>query len=98
MIDVVRVALAAWRLSRLLVREDGPGEVFARLRARVGIPQVGHRQHDPISVLYGILDCPFCASVWAAGILWIVRRWRVVDVLAAAGLAALFGAWEDRGD
>ena len=28
--------LATWRLAFMLVREDGPGEIFARLRNRLG--------------------------------------------------------------
>lgn len=72
--------LATWRLTSLLVQEDGPARLFARLRA--------------FSTFGGVLECVWCCSVWVAGALLILERfWRwPVDVLAVSAGAI----WYDK--
>src|ERR1017187_7253096 len=48
-------ALATWRVTHLLVREDGPADAVARLREKLGDSQFG-----------ALMDCFYCASVWVA--------------------------------
>jgi hypothetical protein len=48
-------ALATWRVTHLLANEDGPGDLVARFRARLGA-----------SVLGKLLDCFYCLSLWIA--------------------------------
>lgn len=48
-------ALAVWRVTHLLANEDGPLDLIARLRARLGA-----------SVLGKLLDCFYCLSIWIA--------------------------------
>ncbi len=52
---LVLAVLAAWRVTHLLAAEDGPGEVVARLRARLGAGFLGK-----------LMDCFYCLSVWVA--------------------------------
>jgi hypothetical protein len=47
--------LAVWRITHLLSAEDGPWEVFVRLRQFVGNGFWG-----------GLLDCFYCLSLWSA--------------------------------
>jgi len=47
--------LAIWRLTHMLWAEDGPWEVFARLRKLAGPGAIGR-----------ILDCFNCLSLWVA--------------------------------
>lgn len=47
--------LAVWRITHLLAREDGPWDLVARLRQRVGDGFWG-----------GLLDCFYCLSLWVA--------------------------------
>lgn len=47
--------LAVWRVTHLLWGEDGPFDVFARLRGLAGTGVVGR-----------MLDCFYCLSVWVA--------------------------------
>jgi hypothetical protein len=47
--------LAVWRITHLLNAEDGPGEVFVRLRRIAGEGFWGQ-----------LLDCFYCLSVWIA--------------------------------
>ena len=50
-------ALATWRLAHLLVVEDGPFDLAARLRARL---------HGGPFGLGRVLDCLHCTSLWLA--------------------------------
>lgn len=74
MIEIVVLALATWRLTSLLVWEDGPFEIFAKLRYRLGV------RYDEQSIAYGTnwfakgVVCPACASVWF-GFLWAIAYW-----------------------
>jgi hypothetical protein len=54
--------LATWRVTHLLAREDGPGDVIARLRAALGASLWGK-----------LLDCFHCSSLWVAApaALWV---------------------------
>ena len=70
---VIVVALAVWRLSSVLAREDGPWLVFERLRYALGV------RYDDMSKRYGEnvvaegIICTWCNSVW-------------LGILAAIGL------------
>jgi uncharacterized protein DUF1360 len=48
-------ALATWRVTHLLAREDGPVDLVARLRVRLGQGLFGR-----------LMDCFYCLSVWVA--------------------------------
>lgn len=48
-------ALAVWRLTHLLVAEDGPWNVVFRLRVFLGNSMAGRT-----------MDCFYCASMWIA--------------------------------
>ena len=52
---LVLAALATWRVTHLLAAEDGPADLVARLRARLGASWPGK-----------ILDCFYCLSLWVA--------------------------------
>jgi hypothetical protein len=77
----VLAALAAWRVSFLLVREDGPGRVVAEWRER----RTGSARE--------LLGCVKCTGMWVAlpfawfvggGLMQFVVTW-----LAIAGVVAL---------
>ncbi len=67
--DLAILALATWRLTSLLSNEDGPGEVFAKIRSKLGV------RYDQQSKPYGTnlvsqaLSCVWCASWWI-GLFW----------------------------
>jgi hypothetical protein len=74
--------LATWRVTHLLVSEDGPADVVVRLRARLGSTPAGQ-----------LMDCFKCLSLWVAApaSLSVVRRPpELVPVwLAVSGAACL---------
>jgi hypothetical protein len=75
-------ALATWRASALLVREDGPFNVVARVRDAAGR-----------RLAWRVLDCVYCTSLWVAApaAYWLVgatSEWPVVW-FALSGAASL---------
>jgi len=85
-------ALATWRVTRLLVEEDGPGDVIVRLRRRAGDGWVGTA-----------MDCFYCLSIWTAApvAVAVARRRREVPLtwLALSGAACLLErATTEKGD
>ena len=76
-------SLATWRVTHLLAEEDGPADVVARLRGRLGDGQLGE-----------LMDCFFCLSIWVAApfSLSVARRAREVPLtwLAVSGATCLF--------
>ena len=51
----VLAVLATWRMTHLLAMEDGPADLIARSRARLGSGMVGR-----------LMDCFHCLSFWVA--------------------------------
>lgn len=78
----VLAALATWRVTHLLVAEDGPADVIVRLRRRAGSSWAGD-----------LLDCFYCLSVWVAvpfaADLAGRRRVDPLSCLAVSGAACL---------
>jgi hypothetical protein len=75
------VGLGGWRLASLLVHEQGPFAVFARLRAW-SLPEPG----EEYGFVAKVLDCVWCASIYttsALAALWFVHP----------ALGALPAAW-----
>lgn len=90
MLEFLQMILATWRVSRLLVREDGPGEYIAKLRDRVGVKYDAHGDPyaDEGNFWGGLLSCVFCTSVWVAPLAILFRRSLTV-ILAVSGGAIL---------
>jgi Protein of unknown function (DUF1360) len=90
--EAVIIAFASWRLASLLVHEDGPGHVFARLRRFAGVPDAGEIE----GVLPELFSCVWCMSVWTAlamFALWHVWRPEPVMVIAASAGAIAIERW-----
>lgn len=79
---LVLAALATWRLTHLLAREDGPADLLVRLRERLGAGSLGH-----------LMDCFNCSSLWVAAPLawWLAGTPGdgIVIWLALSGAACL---------
>jgi len=62
--DFLVMALAVWRVSCMLVREDGPVWVFGKFRKAMGV------RYDAYGNPYGdswwsqLFTCIYCMSVW----------------------------------
>lgn len=79
-------ALAVWRVSFLVAREDGPWDSLTRLRRGLGRGALGK--------LFG---CVKCLSVWVAipFVFFVGGGWveRIVVWLALSGVASLIDEW-----
>jgi len=60
------LALAAWRLTSLFVNEDGPFEVFAKLRKILGVAYTPEGEPYGLNWFAKGLACFRCASVWVS--------------------------------
>ena len=81
-LHAVLAVLATWRVTHLLVAEDGPAAVIVRLRVRLGDGVLGRA-----------MDCFYCLSLWVAAPLALllasdVRTW-VLGWLGLSGGACL---------
>jgi len=78
MATLLIAVLAVWRVTHLFWGEDGPGDIFVRLRRRAGGSWFGR-----------LLDCFYCLSLWvAAPVAWKLGCNWLERVLLWAGLSA----------
>src|SRR5262245_65918929 len=80
---VLLAMLATWRVSHLIVAEDGPWDVVVRVRRWAGSGMLGR-----------LMDCFYCASLWiAAPCTLIVTRelwaWLVAWLAVSVGAGVL---------
>ena len=79
---LILAILCVWRVTHLLAAEDGPGDVFVRMRRALGQGFWGR-----------LLDCFYCLSLWTAVpfALLLADGWRnrALFWLAASGGACL---------
>jgi hypothetical protein len=83
--------LATWRVTHLLADEDGPADIIALVRERLGNSELG-----------ALMDCFACMSLWVAlpFSFYVARkpRDRVVAWLALSGAACLLSEIVSRGE
>ncbi len=83
--------LACYRLAQLVAIDDGPGDVFRRLRARAGSLESDWAR----SILGGLVHCVYCLGLWFAFLLTPLVMWpgAIGDmILTALGIAGV-QAW-----
>jgi len=89
----VVISLSVWRISSLFAREDGPFDVFARIRSFAGV------EYDKESEMFSTngfskgLICVWCNSVWfsAVGAVFVsgnVLEW-IAYTLAMSAVAIM---------
>jgi hypothetical protein len=90
--DLIILALATWRISRIVTREDGPFGVFSKWRAYAKARQ----DMGKALTLYGLLSCIYCLSVWVALGLLALHLFvtpYVSYVFAVSGLALMLRSY-----
>ncbi len=79
---LILCTLVVWRLTHLIVAEDGPWDLVFKLRVLLGNSEPGRA-----------MDCFYCTSVWIAmpGAFVAADAWpaRVISWLALSGAASL---------
>jgi hypothetical protein len=73
--QTILTMLAVWRVTHLLVAEDGPWSVLVHLRAFLLNYKISK-----------VLDCFYCLSIWVAipFALWLTQGWYQWIVMALA--------------
>ena len=99
--ELLVFGLATWRLTSLLMSEDGPYFLFVHLRYKVGLRNGEKIGQQGVYVDYALPTwrkeigkaflCQWCLSVWV-GILWVILGnlgiiWDRVGFLVALPLA-----------
>lgn len=82
----VLAALAVYRLSELVALDDGPFQIFARLRRWAGV----HPDDLIRENLAELIHCPYCLGVWFGAMLVVPAVWPTWPgdlILAVLGLA-----------
>lgn len=94
---LIVAAFATFRLAELLCIDDGPGDVFFRLRVRLGVYDLVEIGDDrkPATWHGRLFACPWCLGMWIALLLAVVFDRSVllpVTWFAIAGGQALLQA------
>lgn len=84
---VLILGLATWRLSSLLVNEEGPFYMFTRLRSWAGVYEEGEMRQTAL-----LFSCLWCMSVWVAFALYRFRAAVVLYTLAGSATAIVVDA------
>lgn len=95
--EFIVCCLAVWRLSSLFIHEDGPWNMFQRIREWAGIvhDENGVPWIVPGSFFAQLLSCVWCISVWfgaffAVGMLLFPAITLVIAIPFALSAVAIF--------
>lgn len=61
---VLGMSLVAWRITHLVVAEDGPFDILAKFRHFIGIRYDAHSVAYGKNVLAQVFTCIWCCSIW----------------------------------
>lgn len=68
----VILSLATYRFASLLARENGPFDVFVKLRYILGARYDEHSNLIGTTMLSRLILCVWCSSVWIALVLTVI--------------------------
>lgn len=71
-IELAVLALATWRLTHMLLRENGPWGAFRRLRVALGVVYDPQDDTRIVAFRYEISTCMWCLSMWTGAIAGLV--------------------------
>jgi hypothetical protein len=64
MFDYLVLSLAAWRITNLLVYEDGPWDIFGKIRDLIGVKYTSTSDPYGTNVIATAFTCLWCLSPW----------------------------------
>lgn len=91
----IAYCLAVWRLSFMLVKDDGPFDCFASFRELVGVSYDEYSNVVYTNTLSKALTCVGCVSVWVSMFLFVICAINImlfsaiVYPLAASAIATM---------
>lgn len=97
LIRIALAILAAYRLALMIATEDGPADIFYRLRDLMGVYRritynalTDEEYSEPSTSVGKLFECPYCLGVWfalAMALLVLRPSWAGDYVLFAFGIA-----------
>lgn len=92
--EFILLCLITWRLSNLLVREEGPFDIFVHLRVILGVG-LNEKGRCVAPALVGMLCCLWCTSIWVALIVCLVAEGAggLILVLPVSAGAIMVDRW-----
>lgn len=91
LLSALSIGLATWRLSHMMLREEGPWRLFVHWRERWGVEH--DEDFNPVSWPDGsVLACLWCFSVWVGAALAILPVWVSVP-FALSAFAIMVEKW-----
>lgn len=98
---VTLIGASTWRITHILLRENGPFKMFRRLREALGVRYDDELNEDRVTEFkYEITVCIWCLSVWVATLIaaaYVVAptptAW-VCRAFAASALAVVIDHYE----
>lgn len=81
-------SLATWRLTHLLMYEDGPADLLLKMRKKLGVEYDMVTNTQPVSYrgIGTVFSCFWCLSVWVSTFVYWAN-WPVRTILAFSAIA-----------
>lgn len=95
MLKTLALALVTWRLSSLLNREDGPFDIFARVRTLAGVEYDVYSRPYGSNVISKGLICFWCVSIWVGGVVALFyphSKSKRVNILTYIGMVPILSS------
>lgn len=73
-LDVLIGGIATWRITRLLLTENGPFRLLRKFRERFGVVYAQDDDTQIVSFKYEIFLCMWCMSIWVGLALTLLQR------------------------
>jgi hypothetical protein len=90
--DLLVIGLACWRISSLVVGEDGPWFVFDRIRKLVRAGDYNNVPPPDRRWYIGIFECIWCCSMWVGigyAVIYLVNPWLALAFSLPFSISAL---------
>lgn len=80
-LELIIMVLATWRLASMLVYEEGPFDIFLKIRSLFGIThhEDGSVEKIPDNTLAKLFTCIWCMTIWMGALVYLL--WLVAPVL-----------------
>lgn len=91
---IILLGLATWRVSSLIVNEDGPFDLFLNIRKMAGIVHGpdGRPMVIPEQFFAELLSCVWCSSIWvgaAWALFWLLFPSVAISAAAVFSLSTI---------
>lgn len=92
--EFIVASFACYRLATLVAIDNGPSDIFLRLRTKAGCcaaaEQGRGKEQGPCISLAALLNCPYCLGLWFAPVLALLIAGSVQEyILLSLGIAGV---------